>query len=304
MKKALAATALVLGLGSPAWAGKPLPDPQLVEGKKQVSSGAYEAAIATLTGVVRRLGALSGREEDVAEAYLNLGIAYAGLGQLSPARSQFIQALMRDPSLELDPKTAPKAAVEAFEGARREGESEGVVSADRLPRSKHSTGKVLLAVGAVGAGVGAAAVGAAGGKTSGEATSPSAGTSFVIASASPYIELVTASPSAGTTLFAGAPISVTVKVVNTGTDSSHPQMLIEADAVTPNARTCLRGRTSPFSFLPGANVTWAFPLDLQCPAPFYTESLYVWLEDAITGTRPYFAVYRGGYRVIAGATGN
>jgi hypothetical protein len=302
VKKALVAIVVASALGSPAWAGKPPSDPQLLEGEKQVASGEYDKAIATLTAVVRRLGAAPGREEEVAQAYLNLGLAYAGLGQLSPAKSQFIQALMRDPSLKLDPKTAPKAALEVFEEALHEGVSEGVVPADRRPKNKHSPGKLVLAAVAVGAGVTAAAVGAAGGSPSGSA--PAIPPNFVPVTTSPYIQLVTAIPSPGTTFSAGAPVSVTVSVVNTGTDSSHPQVFIEVDAVTADARPCLRGQTPAFPFLPGANVTWAFPLDLQCSAPFVTESLYLWLQDAATGARPYFAVYQGRYSVIPATMGN
>jgi hypothetical protein len=294
MRKALVALAVASTLTGRAWAGKPPSDPQLAEGEKQVASGDYDKGIATLTEVVRRLGALPGREEEVAQAYLNLGVAYAGLGQLSPAKSQFIQALTRDPSLQLDPKTTPKATLEIFEEARHEGESEGVVSTDRRPKHNHSTRTLALVLGAVGAGAGVAAAGASG-SSGGSSPAPS---SFVPVSTSPYIELVAASPSPGTTLISGTPVSVTVRVVNMGSDSSHSQVFIEADAVTGNARTCLRGQTAPFSFLPGANVTWAFPLDQQCYAPFLTDSLYVWLQDAMTGTRPFFAVYQGSYSVV------
>jgi hypothetical protein len=291
---ALVALVVASALTGPAWAGKPPSDPQLAEGEQQVASGEYDKGIATLTAVVRRLGALPGREQEVAQAYLNLGLAYTGLGQLSPARSQFIQALIRDPSLELDPTTTPKATLEVFEAARHEGEREGVVSADRRPKGTHSKGKLLLAVGAVGAGVGVAAAGASG-STGGSTPAPAPG--FVPVSPSPYIELVSANPGPGSTLLAGTPVSLTVKVTNTGTDSSHPQVFIEAAARTNHYAICLSGRTQPFSFLPGTNVTYTFPLELQCAAPFFTESLYLYLQDPLTGARPFSAIYVGGYRV-------
>ncbi len=59
-------------------------DPELLAGIRQVESGQFEAAVATLDGVARRLAsqaAASGPSAQLAQAYLYLGIAYIGRGQ-------------------------------------------------------------------------------------------------------------------------------------------------------------------------------------------------------------------------------
>jgi tetratricopeptide (TPR) repeat protein len=115
------AMALLAGLADPQAL-----DDELVKGKQEVRSGAYDAGIITLSAVVRRLGGAEGREAEAAEAYLNLGIAYAGLGQVSPARSQFVQALLRNPQIALDPGVPP-SAVEIFAAARKEADEQGLL---------------------------------------------------------------------------------------------------------------------------------------------------------------------------------
>jgi tetratricopeptide (TPR) repeat protein len=286
-RSALVLTAALLSLvPSPVRAQKAAVDPELARGKAEVASGAYAAAVATLTAAVRRLSAMPGLEVEVADAYLHLGIAYAGLGQISPAKAQFVRALIIDPSLELDPKTAPKAAIDAFEEARREGESEGVVSPDRHAKKKGGKGKLLLALGAVGAGVAVAAVGPGGGHTEGPAT-------FVPIEASPYIQLLSANPGPSTASARSLTVALTVKAVGAG-DAS---FIFVAEALTADGRACLSGQTQPFSTGQGGSVTDTFSIETQCPAPFTTESLQISLQDPLTGSRPYHASYRGEYRV-------
>jgi hypothetical protein len=294
VRQALVLTAALLSLvPSPVRAEKAAVDPELARGKAEVASGAYAAAVATLTAAVRRLSAMPGLEVEVADAYLHLGIAYAGLGQISPAKAQFVRALIIDPSLELDPKTAPKAAIDAFEEARREGESEGVVSPDRHAKKKGGKGKLLLALGAVGAGVGVAAAGTGGGHTAGAVDVPM----FVPVETSPYIALLSSEPSPGSMFSASRAVILKLMATNTGVIPEDLQLFFVADAVTADGRACLSGHTQPFSMGRGSSVTSTFFLVAQCTTPFTTESLQISLQDPLTGSRPYHASYRGSYRV-------
>jgi hypothetical protein len=301
-------------LCSAARADGPPSEPGLEKGKEELASGRYEAAITTLTAVVVRLNASPDRDAEAAIAYLHLGVAYAGLGQLSSAKSQFVQALMRDPSLDLDPKATPKATLDVFKAARREGESEGVVSSDRrarkvAPRREGvrrapppdriaSAGKIgsarmaLIAVGVIGAAVGVTAV-----ATGSEKVPPPQVQTFVPVIASPFIQLVSSQPGPGSMFPSRTTVGLTVKAVNVGTSSANPRLFLVARALTADGRACLGGESLPFSFLPGDDITYGFPLRAQCTAPFTTESLELSLQDPETNVRPYQATYRGGYSV-------
>jgi hypothetical protein len=128
-------------------------DADLAKGASQVAAGDYQGAIGTLSGVVRRLQAAPGREKDAAAAYLQLGLAYAGLDQASPAVSQFYQAIKRDPAIRPDP-TAPARAQELFGEALAQSQVE---AAKPVARGS-GKGKVLAILGgtAAVAGVGLA----------------------------------------------------------------------------------------------------------------------------------------------------
>ena len=280
-------------LAVPLRAEAPAADPELAKGKDEVRRGEYDAAIATLTAVVRRLREHPGREAQTADAYLHLGIAYAGLGQVSPAKSQFIQALKRNPTLEPDPKTTPPAALEAFAAARREGENEGVVSRDHQPAKKKSAAtKILIAGGVVGAVVAVAAT-AGGGSSSPPPLQ--AGVGFVPIASSPYIVLQSATPGPGSQFPSTQSVSVDVKSQNVGT--AELSFFIVAEALTDDGRACMSGHSNVFSYGPGATFTAIFPILSMCPTPFTTVSLQISLADPATGVRRYHASYSGSYRV-------
>src|SRR5262249_54103580 len=195
MRAAALGLATSVFLSVPLRAEKPAADPDLAKGKEQVRNGELDTAIAPLTGVVRRRGAPPGREAEVADAYLHLGIADAGLGQMSPATSQFVQALKRDPAITPDPKTTSPAALEAFAVARRQAETEGVVSPSNAKRKGGAGKKILIAAGAVGVGVGGAV--AAGGSGGYSAAPPQLPNPFIPIATSPYLELQGANPVPG-----------------------------------------------------------------------------------------------------------
>lgn len=134
-------------------------DPGLAAGIRQVDEGDFEGALATLGPVADRLSAKGGH--DAAQACLYLGIAQLALDQRDAARARFREALGHEPSLRLGPDRFSPKVLAAFEEARRERDAEARAArpADQAkPESKkgHAGRTVLIAGGAVAAGVGIA----------------------------------------------------------------------------------------------------------------------------------------------------
>ena len=99
-----AAVALVVvalaAVASPA-AAQPARDAGMAKGIAQVQDGQHEAAVETLDDAVRRLSATPAGKEELAQAYLWLGLAYAHLDSDKAARAAFRQALALDPRVSL-----------------------------------------------------------------------------------------------------------------------------------------------------------------------------------------------------------
>lgn len=132
------------------------PDPQLVEGIRQVKEGDFETAVLTLDGVTRRLAGDPARRRDLAQACVYLGIAYLALDQRQPAHDRFLQALEQDHDLRLSPDRFSPKVVAAFEQARKEAEA-------RRPGGSGGRSKLAVVVLGAGAAAGAIALAAAGG---------------------------------------------------------------------------------------------------------------------------------------------
>jgi hypothetical protein len=134
---------------------------EVAKGKQLVSERRYQDAVAVLVGAVSKLPWTGTRDPAAADAFLQLGLAYAGLGQSSPATSQFLQALRRDPAIAPDPQTTPAASLEVFASAMEEAKGVGLIGE---PVKKRGHGRLI----ALGAGVlvaGGAALLAGGGDT-------------------------------------------------------------------------------------------------------------------------------------------
>jgi Tfp pilus assembly protein PilF len=292
MRKATFALAILV-IASSLGAEAPARDPDLDRGKEQVRRGEYDAAVGTLTEVVRRLLAVPNRSSEVADACLHLGIAYAGLGQVSPARAQFVQALKRDPKIAPDPKTTPAAALEAFAEARREAADEGVLAAAQ--KAKKGSGKaILIGVGAAAVGAGVA-VAAAGGSSGASPSLVPPAQPWVPLATSPYIELVGTTPGPGATHSSRQPMSVTIRTAN---PPEQIRFLYVVEALTVDQRVCVSGQTGPFSVGPGGNVAGTFSLMPRCPVPFTTETLEIALQDPDSGERRFRASYGGRLQII------
>ncbi len=299
MKKALLAILVASSvLPAPIHAGAPASDPDLVKGKELVRRGEYETAVLVLDQVVRRL---DGRRHNpmVADAHLHLGIAYAGLGRSEAARSQFVEALRRDPAITLDPKNAPPAALDIFSEVWRERADKGTVAVATPPPPSTSTPKmgsglkIGLAAAALAIGVAAALTGSAGT----ESTEPRL--AFVPVAPSPYVQLVAAVPDAGATLPVGQTVTVTVRSSIPPTGPQSLNFHLVAEATTSAGQPCLSGQGGPFGLAAGGgSITATFSLSGSCPPPFTTTSLVLSLQDVATRARPYSATYQGTYRVV------
>src|SRR5574341_2338154 len=92
----MATLTLVAALLIPGQASPQPPAPvadELAKGKGLVSEGKYQEAMAVLVKVVGKFPWTGAPDPTGADAFLQLGLAYAGVGQDSPATRQFLQAL-------------------------------------------------------------------------------------------------------------------------------------------------------------------------------------------------------------------
>jgi len=110
MRKRFGAVVVVLlALASNA-ATQPAADAGLTKGIAQVQDALLDDAVATLNDAVRRLSAMPARKDDLAQAYLWLGIAYAQLDSEKSARASFREALKLDPRVSLAEGWPPKVS--------------------------------------------------------------------------------------------------------------------------------------------------------------------------------------------------
>ncbi len=153
---------LVVGLSvgaTPSFAQ--VKDPEVVKGIKQVEDGDYDGAILTLDNAARRLASDPNKFRDLSQAYLYLGISYAGKGHEAAAKAKFREALVQTKDLSLSPEKFPPKVINLFEAAKQER-----AQAAAPPAAKKGGSHKGLFIGlgvAAAAGVGIAA--AAGGKS-------------------------------------------------------------------------------------------------------------------------------------------
>lgn len=130
------------------------PEPDLALGIRQVKEGDLESALVTLDLVARKLSGDPARTKDLAQAYLQMGVAYVGLGQEGLARSKFAQALKLDPNLKLSPEEFSQRTIRTFEAARQASTQTAALEKQALAKSGKK-GLIVLGIG------GAAAAGTA-----------------------------------------------------------------------------------------------------------------------------------------------
>lgn len=154
-------------------------DADVQKGIAQVDDGDYDGAILTLDNAARRLAADKAKPNDLAQAYLYLGIAYIGKGREAAAKAKFREAVAQIKTLSLSADKFPPKVVDLFEAAKAEetratpapsptSAGSGAMTA-AAPEKKKGGSKAILIVGGLAA-VGGIAAAAGGGGSKGAAT--------------------------------------------------------------------------------------------------------------------------------------
>ena len=157
-------------------------DTEVLKGIKQVDDAEYDTAIFTLDSAVRRLSGDAKRQQDLAQAYLYLGIAYMGKGHDALARAKFRAAVAAVRDIALSLERFPPKVIDALEAAREEVGKGRAPAASAPPAAtgppapssarKKGGGKTLLIVGGVALAGGGAALALGGGGGDGGADVP------------------------------------------------------------------------------------------------------------------------------------
>lgn len=279
-------------------------DPELLAGIAAVNAKDYTSAIGTLSQVVRRLGPDPAFKDDLVAAYLHLGLAFAGLGQESPARSQFTQALLRKPDLRLDAKDAPELAKKAFADAQREAAP--VIAVGEQQKKKSGKAPLIL-VGVAVVGAGGAIVASAGGGSPVTSPPPTYGVlepsrlfNFAGFSGSPFLWLQSGEPASGSTVSV-ATTRPRFFLRLSATSQAYPRMRATVSLETPDRGVCWTADSSPFALAAASSadvVVDAFPPVPQCVPPFTTLAVNLRLVNLDTGQQVSVASFTGGYKVV------
>jgi tetratricopeptide (TPR) repeat protein len=280
---------------------------QLAAGIAAVQAGDYQPAVSALSSALRGLAQDPAREADLVRAYLHLGVAFAGLGQDSPARSQFTQALLRRPEATLEVKNAPESARRIFQEARAEA-APVIAAADERKKKGSKLPLVLAGVAAVGAGVGVASAGGGGDSGPPPTTGPiSPGPAFRFASitGNPFMSFGDGQPASGTTIQVGSvqPRFMYRVQFNNAAAPAGPFARLQAsvDLVTLERVPCWHADSAIFSLSAGEIVQLvvdAFPPTPSCAAPFNTLTVEAKLFDREAARQVSATVYSGGYKVV------
>ena len=299
---AVVATASWIALSVPTFgAGVPLHalaqaaerDPALVRGIRHVEAGEWNEGIADLLEVERRLGPDKSRQAEVADAYLYAGIAYAGLGQRSPAVSQFVQALKRNPQVTLDPARASKAAVEAFDEARSEA---APALAARAPKKKSHLGWIVGGAVVVGGAVALAASSGSGSAATLMTQTTATPFSAVSSTGSPQLLLLSTIPPGGSTIrFSN--ILLNLSFVTTP-EPNLPGRLQTRIEMLAGSGVCFTGRSEPTVVdRTAASLTFVVnEFTIVCRPPFTTTTMNAFLFDPDGNVAVSETTFRGGYR--------
>jgi formylglycine-generating enzyme required for sulfatase activity len=121
MRRACGAAVFVLvALVAAGALAQPAVEGELTKGVRQIEDGYLEDGVTTLERVVRRLSAQPARSQELAQAYLYLGIAHAQMDTEKSARASFREALKLDPGLTLVAARWPPKVLRAFTAIRSE----------------------------------------------------------------------------------------------------------------------------------------------------------------------------------------
>ena len=295
---ALAASLAARGAGQ-------APDPVLEEGVRQAQEGEFEQAVITLDGVVKRLRGGGGSPKDLSRACVYLGVAYLGLGQEQAARTSFLEALRRDPLLELSRREYPPRIVDVFQDVRRSAAATLPAAAAPPPVTDRSAPKTpaapapaakkggsktpLVLVGLGGAAAAGVAVAASGGGGGGGGTSSPAPVATPVAPSS--ITLTELSPPSGSSItipvdppYYGSLIPRQSGLLRVGLSITSEKEQSQASlGVQLRSGAGICGYNLPdlpsWAFSPGQTVTYTVTgFQLICPRPFPITSIRAFLR--------------------------
>jgi hypothetical protein len=189
-RKVLRLLVFVLAGGLAAAPARPGPqaDPEVQKGVRSLAEGDYDAAIVALDAAARRLAADPARRQELAQAYLHLGIAYVGKGHEAAAKAKFRDALHEIHDLSLSAERFPPKVIDLFEAARAEMPAPAAArtpapaaAPSPAPKKKGGGGKKAALIGggvALAGGAAALAAGGGGGGGSTPATTPTSPTTL------------------------------------------------------------------------------------------------------------------------------
>jgi hypothetical protein len=156
-------------------------DADVQKGIAQVDDGDYDGAILTLDNAARRLAADRTKSNDLAQAYLYLGIAYIGKGRDAAAKAKFREAVAQIKTLSLSADKFPPKVVDLFEAAKAE-EVKATAAPSPTPSSsasgagpaekKKGGSKTILVIGGIAVAGGAAVLAAGGGSSNSAPKTP------------------------------------------------------------------------------------------------------------------------------------
>ena len=156
-------------------------DADVQKGIAQVDDGDYDGAILTLDNAARRLAVDKTKSNDLAQAYLYLGIAYIGKGREAAAKAKFREAVAQIKTLSLSADKFPPKVVDLFEAAKAEevkataapSPTPSPSASGAVPVEKKKGGsKAILVIGGIAVAGGAAALAAGGGSGSSSSSTP------------------------------------------------------------------------------------------------------------------------------------
>lgn len=203
------AVLLVAALSCPPALAGVAGEGELARGIGRVKSGDFSAAIPPLASAIQTLGADDGRKDQLAQAYLYLGIAYLELGQELEAQGKFREALRNAPKLKLSPEEFSTQVIRVFEAERQAAHSQKKRNA--LPLI------LILGGGAASAGIAAAAAGGSGGSP---APTTAGATTTTTTTPAGGGTTTTTVPGATTTTVPGATTTTTTSTTTTTTPAT------------------------------------------------------------------------------------
>jgi hypothetical protein len=267
-------------------------DAGLERGIRKVEAGEWTEALKHLSEAARRLSRDPSRKSEAAQAFLYAGLAYVGLGDTSPAISQFAEAVRRNPRIAIPAERDSQAARDAFEVARREAE------AGPAPKTggKSKAPFVVAGVAAAGAGV---ALAAGGGSASNDPSASIPKTFTVTGSTgTPQLRLLSAVPPSASTIHL-ARSGPTLAFAFNNEPGLPARVQIQAEMSGPSG-ACIVGVSDVLTVDPRAA---SFGLDINswtysCQVGFVTVSMNVRLFDADGHSPVSQASYSGGYLFV------